>query len=112
MHPSELPEKVMIENHNFYSEFRVKVLKTFSGVIGDNLWGICPFFLLKMPHTLRIVAVALHVAFCLLKEEQYAYFIMTKSFLCLPKMKMAEVAQMDHAFKAKVPVLQIYVFTY
>lgn len=33
LHPSELPEKVMFEDHNYYYEFRVKVLQTFSGVI-------------------------------------------------------------------------------
>lgn len=68
LHPSELPEKVMFEDHNFYYEFRVKVLQTFSGVISGQFVGNMSVFFLKMPYSLRIVAVALHITFWLFKE--------------------------------------------
>lgn len=45
LHPRELPEKVMFEDHNFYYEFRVKVLQTFSGVIcGQFVGNMSVFF--------------------------------------------------------------------
>lgn len=51
LHPSELPEKVMFEDHNFYYEFRVRCCKLLVVYLADNLWGICQFFLLKMPYS-------------------------------------------------------------
>lgn len=47
LHPSELPEKVMFEDHNFYYEFRVKVLQTFSGVISGQFVGNMSVFTLE-----------------------------------------------------------------
>lgn len=47
LHPSELPEKVMFEDHNFYYEFRVKVLQTFSGAICRQFVGNMSVFSLE-----------------------------------------------------------------
>lgn len=47
LHPSELPEKVMFEDHNFYYEFRMKVLQTFSGVISGQFVGNMSVFSLE-----------------------------------------------------------------
>lgn len=47
LHPSELPEKVVFEDHNFNYEFRVKVLQTFSGVICGQFVGNMSVFSLE-----------------------------------------------------------------